>query len=456
MNTLSILLIDDEPAQLQSLKSFLSRRGYQVFTAGDGPSGFKIVQENTIDLVLTDYRMPEWNGFVVLRKLKELNPEIDVVVMTAYGSIEDAVEIMKAGAYDYLTKPIDLDELENLIKRVREKRWLIAENRLLKEQLQEKFKFDAIISQSGEMEEVLNMAGRVAPSNATVLIRGESGTGKELIARAIHFASQRRDKPFIVINVAALSENLLESELFGHEKGAFTGAAQMRIGRFEEAHGGTLFIDEVGDIPLSVQVKLLRAIQFGQVERLGGNQQIEVDVRIIAATHRDLEEMIREGTFRDDLYYRFNVVSVWIPPLRQRKTDIPVLAEHFIAKYARENQKPIRGITREALDRLMKYHFPGNVRELENMIERAVVLCRGDYLTADDLPPTLQIESREAIFDPRNIEADYETKLRAFEKEMIQAALKETGGNQSAAARLLGISERHLRSRLEKLGMKKK
>ena len=455
MTPFSILIIDDEPAQVQSLKSFLSRRGYEVFTASTGPEGVQLIEQNTIDLVLTDFRMPEWDGLAVLQKVKELNPDIDVVVMTAYGSIEDAVNIMKAGAYDYLTKPIDLDELENLIKRVHEKRLLLAENRLLKEQLQQRFKFDAIISQSGEMEQVLNTAARVANSKATVLIRGESGTGKELIARAIHFASPRKDKPFVVVNVAALSENLIESELFGHEKGAFTGATQQRRGRFEEANGGTLFIDEVGDIPLSVQVKLLRAIQFGQFERLGGNETHTVDVRIIAATHRDLEAMIQSGEFRDDLYYRLNVVSIWIPPLRQRKTDIPLLVDHFIQKYARENQKAVKGISRETLDRLMKYNFPGNVRELENMIERAVVLCRGEYITTDDLPPTLQVFPEKTLLDPRQLEAGYEAKMRAFETEMIQAALKETGGNQSAAARLLGITERHLRSRLEKLGLKK-
>ncbi len=456
MNTLSILLIDDEPAQLHSLQRFLSRRGYEVFIAEDGPAGFAIAQEQTIDLVLTDFRMPEWNGLEVLRRIKALNPEIDVVVMTAFGNIEDAVEIMKAGAWDYLTKPIDLDELENLLKRIREKRLLVAENRRLREQLREKFKFDAIISQSGEMEQVLNTAARVAASKATVLIRGESGTGKELIARAIHYASPRREAPFVVVNVAALPENLLESELFGHEKGAFTGANQRRIGRFEEAHGGTLFIDEVGDIPLPMQVKLLRAVQFGQVQRLGSNESISVDVRIVAATHQDLESMIREGQFREDLYYRLNVVSIRIPPLRGRKSDIPLLAGRFIEKYARENQKPVKGLTPRALDRLMKYPFPGNVRELENMIERAVILCRGEYLDLEDLPVPLQSGSRNSLFDPHDFEADYASKVRAFEQEMLRTALEQTGGNQSAAARLLGMTERHLRSRMEKLGLKKK
>lgn len=456
MKSLTILLIDDEEAQMQSLKSFLDRRGYEVFTAVNGRTGYDIAQKHTVDLALTDYRMPDWNGLVVLRKIKELNPDIDVVVMTAYGSIEDAVEIMKAGAYDYLTKPVDLDELLNLIKRVREKRTLIAENRLLKRQLQKKFKLETIISQSGEMEEVLNMAGRVAASNATVLVRGESGTGKELIARAIHYTGPRKDKPCVVVNVAALSENLLESELFGHEKGAFTGATQQRLGRFEQADGGTLFIDEVCDIPLSVQVKLLRAIQFGEIDRLGANKTIKVDVRIVAATNQNIEEMIKKGQFREDLYYRLNVVTIWLPPLRCRKTDILLLIERFIEKYARENQKVVKGITREALDQLMKYDFPGNVRELENIIERAAVLCRDEYITQQDLPAQLNIVSGKTILDPHYLQDGFENKMKAFESEMINEALKRSNGNQSAAARILNIGERHLRSRLGKLGLRVK
>ncbi len=439
-----------------SLKSFLNRRGFDVFTASSGPEGLEIVQLNTIDLVLTDFRMPEWDGSRVLTEIKSLNPDIDVVVMTAFGSVEDAVSIMKNGAYDYLTKPIDLDELENLVRRVQEKRDLVEENRLLKQQLQKKFKFDTIISQSGEMEAVLNKAARVAPSKATVLIRGESGTGKELIAHAIHVASARKDRPFVVVNVAALSENLLESELFGHERGAFTGAVQQRIGRFEQANGGTLFIDEVGDIPLSVQVKLLRAIQFGQIERLGDSSTIDVDVRIVAATHRNLEDMLKSGEFREDLFYRLNVVTIWIPPLRNRKSDIPHLVEHFIKKFSEENQKQVKGISREALDFLMKYDFAGNVRELENIIESAVVLCRQEYITRRDLPAKLQIVPEKSLLDPHHIEDGYEEKMQAFEKEMIADALTRNHGNQSAAARALGITERHLRSRLVKLGMKKK
>jgi len=455
MTKFTILIIDDEESQLISLKSFLSKRNIEVYTALSGPEGYKIAQKETIDLVLTDFRMPEWSGLVVLRKIKELNPEIDVVLMTAYGNIEDAVEIMKAGAYDYLSKPVDLDELENLINRIKEKHLLIEENKQLKAQVSERFKFDSIISQSGEMEEALNTAGRVANSKATVLVRGESGTGKELIARAIHFSSKRKDKPFVTVNVAAITETVMESELFGHEKGAFTGAQQQRIGRFEQANEGTLFIDEVGDIPLSIQVKLLRVIQFGQIERLGSSESIELNVRIVAATHRNLEEMISSGEFREDLYYRLNVVTINIPPLRRHKTDIPFLINHFIAKYSSENEKEVNSIDRKALDSLMKYDFPGNIRELENMIEHAVVLCRGDYISANDLPEQLKLYSGKSLLDPYNLQAGHESKMKAFETEMIKEGLKIANGNQSAAARELGITERHLRSRLEKLGLKK-
>ena len=454
MNGLSILLIDDEESQLESLKSFLSRRNHKVLTASNGQEGIDIIKENLIDLVLTDFRMPEKNGLEVLKETKSINPGIDVVVVTAFGNIDDAVGIMKSGAYDYLTKPIDLDELENLINRISEKRILIDENKQLRNQLQEKFKFDSIISQSGKMEDVLNLAGRVANSKATVLVRGESGTGKELIAKAVHFASNRNEKPFVTVNVAALSENLMESELFGHEKGAFTGAIGARIGRFEEADGGTLFIDEIGDVPLNVQVKLLRAIQFGEVQRLGSNETKKVDVRIVAATHRNLENMMEQGDFREDLYYRLNVVTINIPTLRERKEDISLLVEYFMKKYSEINDKQVKSISREAVDKLMKYNYPGNIRELENIIERSVILCRGDVITEDDLPLQLEISYEKSLMDPHDFEKNYNDKMRAFESEMIEEALNRSNGNQSAAARELGISERHLRSRLERLGLK--
>lgn len=451
MNVFSVLLIDDEESQLQSLKSFLTKRGFVVHTADNGEDGFKIAQSNLIDIVLTDFNMPGWDGMQVLRNMKGLNPEIDIVLMTAFGTIERAVNIMKSGAYDYLTKPIDLDELENILEKIKERKLLIGENKLLREQLQEKFRFEQIISQSSLMETVLNTAGRVASSKATVLVRGESGTGKELIAKAIHFASDRKEKPFITVNVASLSENLLESELFGHEKGSFTGAINQRIGRFEEANGGTIFIDEVGDVPLSVQVKLLRVIQFGEVQKIGGGSSIHTDVRIIAATHRNLEEMIAKGEFREDLFYRLNVVPIVLPTLRQRKEDIPIIADHFIKKYSTENKKNVNGITREALDLLMKYSFPGNVRELENIIERSVVLTRNELISTQDLPMLSTQKEIDKKMDPYHLDDGYEAKVKAFEREMIQEALSRTNGNKSAAARILGITERHLRSRLERL-----
>ena len=451
MTQAHILIVDDEEAQRLALKSFLGRRAYKVFLAANGDEALKIVRNETIDIVMTDFRMPGMSGLELLRAIKDVQPGIDVILMTAYGSVDDAVDIMKAGAYDYLTKPVDLDELESLLKRVKGKRLLEEENRQLREQLSEKFRFERIISQSGEMEAVLNIAGRVAKSKAHVLILGESGTGKELLAQAIHYASPRRDKPFVTVNVAALAENIIESELFGHEKGAFTGAIHQRRGRFEEANGGTLFVDEVGDIPLSVQVKLLRAIQFGQIQRVGGSETIDVDVRIISATHRDLEAMIRDGQFREDLYYRLNVVSIVAPPLRKRRVDIPLLADHFIKRFARENEKEVTGIEREALDRLMKYDFPGNVRELENMMEHAVVMTRNSLIGREDLPAHLPSGRHEALYDPADLSAGHAQKMKAFERAMIEEALKQSGGNKSAAARLLGITERHLRSRLEKL-----
>ncbi|MBN1302552.1 MAG: sigma-54-dependent Fis family transcriptional regulator [Melioribacteraceae bacterium] len=456
MKGLSILHIDDEKNQLESLSRFLTKRGHNVFTASSGINGLEIVKNNYIDLVLSDFRMPGMNGLEVLTKTKEINPAIDVVIITAYGNVDEAVAIMKSGAYDYLTKPVDLDELENLIKRVGEKKILLRENDALKSQLQDKFKFESIVTQSGKMENVLNIAGRVASSKATVLIRGESGTGKELVAKAVHFASNRKLKPFITVNVAALSENLLESELFGHVKGSFTGAVNTRMGRFEEADGGTLFIDEIGDIPLNIQVKLLRAIQFGEIQSIGSNETKNVDVRIIAATHRKLEEMIKDSEFREDLFYRLNVVSLVLPSLKERKEDIPLLVDHFIRKYSETNGKELKGMSNDALDSLMKYNFPGNIRELENIIERAVILARENIITIDDLPPQLGFSTPDSQIDPYNLNYDYEEKLKAFETVMIQEALTRSEGNQSAAARILNITERHLRSRLERLGLKNK
>ncbi|MBN2570998.1 MAG: sigma-54-dependent Fis family transcriptional regulator [Ignavibacteriales bacterium] len=454
MKKLSILVADDEETQLKSLSSFLLRREYEVYNASNGKDAYDIAKNNMIDIVLTDYRMPEWDGMTLLKNIKKFNPEVEVVVMTAYGKIEEAVELMKEGAYDYITKPIDLDELENLLSRVQEKSDLVRENKILKQRIAEKFEYNEIITQSSKMEDILNISARVANSKATCLIRGESGTGKELIAKAIHHLSPLKDKPFVVVNIASLSENLIESELFGHEKGSYTGAITQRIGRFEEADGGTLFIDEIGEIPAYIQVKLLRAVQFNEVQRIGSNKTLKVDVRIIAATNRNLEDMIKTNKFREDLYYRLNVVTIQLPPLRERKEDIPKLIDFFIQKFAIKNGKNISGISKEAMDKMMKYDYPGNVRELENIIERAVILSRSEYISQEDLPFSSSPITDFDLINPFKVEQNYKDKIEAFEREMLKDALKQTNGNQSAAARLLGITERHLRSRLQILNMK--
>jgi len=451
MSDFTILLIDDEPSQIISIESFLKRRDYTVLSANSGTEGMKVFEQGNIDLVFTDFRMPDKNGLEVVKEIHAINPEIPVIVLTAYSDSEDAVQVMKEGAFDYLSKPIDLDELELLVQKTQERNYLISENRELRGQLQKRYKFDSIVSQSREMEKVLNTAGRVAQSKATVLIRGESGTGKELIAKAIHFGSERCDQQMITVNCAALTETLLESELFGHEKGSFTGAVGQRIGRFEQSDGGTLFIDEIGDIPAQTQVKLLRALQFGEFQRVGGTNTIKVDARIITATNRNLEEMITDGTFREDLFYRINVITVNLPALRERKSDIPILISHFIEKFSSENGKQISGISKEAQDYLVRYHFPGNIRELENIIERAVVMSRDDLIRKNDLPGGLSVKHESSILDPLNFSHTYAEKVAAFETMMIQEALELKDGNQSQAAKMVGISERHLRSRMQKL-----
>ncbi|MFQ5605110.1 MAG: sigma-54-dependent transcriptional regulator [bacterium] len=445
-----ILIVDDEPTQVKALAGFLKKQGYPVEETTSAAEALKRVRNSPIDLVLTDFKMPEKNGLEVLRDVKSINPEVDVVLMTAYGSIESAKQALKAGAIDYLTKPIELVQLELVIQKARERKQLISENQRLREQLTEKNGFKGIISQSPEMEEVLNRAARVAASKATVLIRGESGTGKEQIARAIHAASPRNASPFVAVNCAALSEGVLESELFGHEKGAFTGAVRQVKGRFERAHGGTLFIDEVGDLPPSVQVKLLRAIQEQAFERVGGSETIQVDTRIVAATNRDLEKLINEGRFREDLYYRLNVVTIVIPPLRARRRDIQPLVEHFLKKFAEENGKRVREVSKEALDLLMKYDYPGNVRELENMIEQAVVLTRGEVITSADLPWSVQgLKSEDELASATLYE-----KVAVFEQKLIRDALEKAGGVQTRAAEQLGLSERNLRYKMKKHRMK--
>lgn len=454
---MKILIIDDEESQRDSLKGFLQKKGYSVDTAKNGTEGIENFKKNYYDLVITDFKMPDITGEEVLKQCKEINPIVPVVVITAYGTIGSAVELMKSGAIDLIEKPVDLIKLLIVIEKANERNLLISENKRLKEQLEEKYSFSSIVSQSEEMELVINTAARVAKSKATVLVRGESGTGKELIAKAIHFASDRKDKPFIVVNCAAMPETLFESELFGHERGAFTGADKQRIGKFEQAHNGTLFIDEVGDIPLHIQVKLLRAVQFGEIERLGGKSTIKIDVRIVAATNRSLEEMMKKGEFREDLYYRFNVVTIQVPPLRNRKIDVPALANFFIDKYALVNGKDISSISKEAMNVLMKYNFPGNVRELENIVQRAVVLSRSDTITYNDLPLNVREPSSNEINDTsvEDVEVgDLNKKIESIEKAMLKKALSATMGNQVKAAEMLNISERTIRYKIEKYNLK--
>ena len=453
MKDYNILVIDDEATQRDVLTGYLKKKGYKIFSASSGKEGIEIAKKNPVDIILSDFKMPDLNGIKVLEQVKKINPEISFVIVTAYGTVENAVKAMRIGAFDYISKPVDLDELDLMIERIIEHKNLKSENQLLKTQLQEKHKISSIVSQSQKMEEVINVAARVAESKATVLITGENGTGKEVLAKAIHYMSSRKEKPFIAVNVSALTETLLESELFGHERGAFTGADKMKKGRFEIADGGTLFLDEVGDIPQSIQVKLLRVLQEHQFERVGGIEKIEIDVRIIAATNKDLEQKIKDGTFREDLYYRLNVVSIKIPPLRERKEDILPLIENFIAKYSKENNKEKLEVSKEAVDVLMKYNYPGNVRELENIIERAVVLTRGKVITLNDLPMNIKGFKEEKTLGSLD-EGTLTDQVEALEKQLIFDALQQSEGNQTKAGKLLGLTERNLRYKLKKYNIK--
>lgn len=447
MKPLNIIVIEDGESQRELLHDFLAGEGHSVAVAASGEAGLEIVKNGHFELVLLDYKMPGMNGIEVLEAVKAINPEIDIIMMTAFGTIETAVSAMKSGAADYITKPIDFDDLLIHLRHIAERRTLLRENELLRNRLKEKgITTDRIIFRSRPMEDMVNLAGRVAPSRSTVLIQGESGTGKELLARLIHHLSPRSERPIIVVNCGAIHENLLESELFGHEKGAFTGAAKRRIGRFEEADGGTLFLDEIGEMSLTLQVKLLRFLQEREFQRLGGNEIIRADVRIISATNRNLETMVRDGSFREDLFYRLNVVTMAIPPLRDRKDDIPLLIDHFLNKFSSENGTA-KGISVEARDMLMKYDYPGNVRELENILERATVISREGVISVEDLP------FREGVSaDLKN--GKMKESIEALESRMIQKAVQDAGGNQSKAAETLGISERMLRYKLKKYRLK--
>lgn len=448
----TILVIDDEASQREAVGGYLRKRGFTVLQADNGRRGLGILQGQVVDLVITDLRMPELDGMGVLEAARQTNPDIGVVLVTAFGSVDGAVDAMQEGAFHYLEKPIDLDELDEIVDRALERSHLVSENELLRERIGGGAQFGGIIARDPAMEEALNVVARAAPSRATVLVRGESGTGKELVARAVHDASPRADKPFVGVNCAALNKGLIESELFGHEKGAFTGATDRRVGRFEQANGGTLFIDELAEIPAEVQVKLLRVLQERKIERVGSGTEIEVDVRLIGATHRDLQGLVADGGFREDLFYRLNVVSVQLPPLRSRKRDIPVLVEHFIARYAEENAKTIEGVSKEAMDLLMRYVYPGNVRELQNIIERAVVMARGDVVTKNDL--SLEGQEMQSAAESLPSATTLSEQVEDLEKKAIAEALQQANGIQSRAADILGLTERNLRYKLKKYGLK--
>lgn len=460
MNKFKILIVDDEESQRLPIKGFLEKKGYSVFDFQDVDSAMSFFKQNQIDLIITDLRMPGKTGKEMLEESKQSNPEIPVIITSAFGELDEAVKLMKFGAFDFLQKPIELIDLLDLIKKAENRADIRKDNDDFFTNINESsvpVSFNAIITSGGEFDEILSIASRVAASKVSVLIRGESGTGKELIARAIHDASDRKSRPFVVVNCAAMPETLFESELFGHEKGSFTGAIKSRTGMFEQANGGTLFIDEVGDIPLAVQVKLLRALQFGEIQRLGGEQVIYTDVRIISATNRNLEEMIFNKDFREDLLYRLNVVTITLPPLRQRKFDIKPLIEHFIEKHSEQNNRRIDGIEKDAFDMLMKYDFPGNVRELENIIQRAVVLARKNTISIDDLPKDVLNTQKTKLFAKNEGDCfdvgDLNLIVENIEKELINKALSASSGNQVKAATMLNISERTLRYKLKKLGI---
>ena len=443
-----VLIVDDEKSQRDMLAGSLEKEGYSVATAESGFEAIKLCENEYFEVALIDLKMLGMDGIELLQELKEMNPEIQAIMITAYGSVETAVEAMKLGAYHYVNKPINLDELKLNIKKALENYHLLAENKYLKEELEEKYKDVQIIGESKAIKEVLSTVSRVAKSKSTVLIRGESGTGKELVARATHTLSDRMEKRFIPVSCAALPETLFESELFGHEKGAFTGAVRRKEGRFELADGGTLFLDEIGDIPLETQVKILRAMEFQEFERLGGKETLKVDVRIISATNQDLEKKINEGTFREDLYYRLNVISIFIPPLRERKEDLMLLVDHFIKKANQKCGKSIKGITTEVKDIILDYDWPGNVRELENMIERGVVLSRTDVIDKNDLPYLGLIKSKETIPSPN-------LTLKDMEKDHILNTLEMTDWNLGKTAEILGIHRNTLRLKMKEYGIEK-
>lgn len=446
----TVLIVDDEKSARDGLLRAL-RRDYRVFAAENATTALEVLGLEKIDVMLSDVRMPGMDGITLMQRALANQPELTVVILTAYGDVELAVEAMKQGATDFMTKPINLDKLELVLDRVLKARRIELENERLHVQLDDKYGLENIIGRSAPMQEVFDTIRQVANSRATVLIQGESGTGKELVAKAIHQLSPRNKAPFVAVHCAALSQNLLESELFGHEKGAFTGAMERRIGRFEKADSGSLFLDEISEIDASVQVKILRALEERQVERVGGDTPVDVDTRLIAATNRDLKAMVEDGDFREDLFYRLYVVVITLPPLRERQDDILLLLNHYLAVFNEDNGKQIEGFTTAAYEMLSAYDWPGNIRELRNLVERMVVLAQGSVLDVKDIPLLI----REKATGGGEVRVDADVTVDEMEKRMVMQALEKTGGNRTKAAEKLGISRRTLHRKLNQYGLGK-
>jgi len=455
-----ILVVDDEESIREFFEIMLKREGYQVLTVANGREALEQLKKHSVDLVITDIQMPELSGMELLSSIREMDPEMLVIMITAFGSTETAVEAMKLGAYDYVQKPFKIDEVKIIIRQALEKRSLKLENVQLKKELGTRYAFDNIIGGAPPMLRIYEMVKRVANTKSSVLITGESGTGKELIARAIHYNGPLKEKPFVTVNCGAIPENLMESEMFGHKKGSFTGAIADKKGLFEVANGGTIFLDELGELPLTMQVKLLRVIQEGTFKRVGGTEDINVDVRVISATNKNLDLEVKSGKFREDLFYRMNVIQIHCPPLRERKEDIPMLGNHFLEKFSKVLGINVKKISNEAMEILKRYHYPGNVRELENIIERTVALEPGNLILPESLPRhLLEVRQEPGQLDANKIEIDdqkgidLEKLVADFERTLLTKALQQTGGVKKKAARLLNISFRSMRYRVDKYSL---
>lgn len=445
-----ILVVDDEQSHRTMLKAVLSKEGYDISEADDGVSAIKAVENEPFDLILMDIRMGDMDGIEAMREIKRISPSIPVVMMTAYASVKTAVEALKSDAFDYLTKPLDVEELKILIQKALEHYRLHEENVFLKERLADRFDFSKVIGKSRPMRDLFETLSLISPSDATVLIYGESGTGKELVANAIHQNSPRSEKPFIKVSCAALPETLLESELFGHERGAFTGAFTRKAGRFQLANGGTFFLDEVSEMSSATQVKLLRVLQEREFEPLGGTKTIQVDIRLITATNKDLETEVKEGRVREDLFYRLNVIPIRLPTLRERREDIPLLAEHFFKHYKDKNKSSVKGFLPKTIDTIVRHDWPGNIRELENTIERAILLCRSEYIMPEDLPSNVQ-GAQDGVQPIVPVPSGM--PLKDVEREVILQTLADTAGNRTQTARILGISRKTLQNKIKEYGI---